>query len=175
MGIGRNDRVAIVLPNGPEMAVAFIAVAAGATAAPLNPNYRQSEFEFYLSDLKTKAVVLLSSMTSPARDAALACGIPIIELSFDLQEEAGIFTLAGGEHRGAVRNGFAAEDDVALVLHTSGTTSRPKLVPLTQRNLCSSTLNHRVALALTDRDVCLSMMPLFHIHGLITVVFLPLW
>ncbi|MEQ4600612.1 MAG: AMP-binding protein, partial [Methylobacteriaceae bacterium] len=50
-GIGRGDRVAIVLPNGPEMAAAFIAVAAGTTSAPLNPSYKADEFEFYMSDL----------------------------------------------------------------------------------------------------------------------------
>jgi acyl-CoA synthetase (AMP-forming)/AMP-acid ligase II/acyl carrier protein len=104
------------------------------------------------------------------RAAAQVRGIPIIELSFDLQAEAGTFTLSGEQQSGPICTGFAQEDDVALVLHTSGTTSRPKIVPLTQRNLCSSTVNHRVALALTDQDRCLNMMPLFHIHGLISVV-----
>src|SRR5262249_47267888 len=56
-GVGRQDRVALVLPNGPEMVVAFLAVAAGATAAPLNPAYRADEFDFYLSDLRAKAVL----------------------------------------------------------------------------------------------------------------------
>ncbi len=51
LGIGRNDRVAIVLPNGPEMAVSFLAVSACATSAPLNPAYRANEFDFYLNDL----------------------------------------------------------------------------------------------------------------------------
>ena len=50
MGIGRNDRVATVLPNGPEMAVAFIAFSTAGTSAPLNPAYRAREFNFYLSD-----------------------------------------------------------------------------------------------------------------------------
>ena len=67
MGIGRNDRVAIVLPNGPEMAAAFIAIACGATTAPLNPAYRAEEFDFYLSDLNAKALVILDGMESPAR------------------------------------------------------------------------------------------------------------
>src|ERR1700729_841660 len=66
MGIGRNDRVAIVLPNGPEMAAAFIVIAAGATTAPLNPAYRAEEFDFYLSDLNAKALVILDGMESPA-------------------------------------------------------------------------------------------------------------
>lgn len=170
MGLGRDDRVAIVLPDGPEMAVTFIAVAAGATAAPLNPAYRKSELEFYLSDLKARALIVPSGGGAPGRAAAQACDIPVIELSFDIQAEAGTFMLAGEPGSSPARTGFAQEDGVALVLHTSGTTSRPKIVALTQRNLCSSTLNHSVALALTDQDRCLNMMPLFHIHGLVSVV-----
>jgi len=170
MAIGRNDRVAIVLPNGPELAAAFVAVTAGATAAPLNPSLRQNEFEFYLSDLKAKAMIVPSGGEATARAAAQACGIPTLEQSFDMLSEAGTFTLTGKQSSSPVLTGFAQEDDVALVLHTSGTTSRPKIVPLTQRNLCSSTLNHTAALALTDRDLCLNMMPLFHIHGLVTVL-----
>ena len=54
MGIGRNDRVAIVLPNGPEMAAAFVAIACGATTAPLNPAYKADEFDFYLADLNAR-------------------------------------------------------------------------------------------------------------------------
>ena len=76
MGIGRGDRVAMVLPNGPEMAAAFIAIACGATTAPLNPAYRAEEFDFYLSDLNAKALVILEGMQSPALAAAQARGIP---------------------------------------------------------------------------------------------------
>jgi len=169
--LGRNDRIALVLPNGPEMAVGFIAVASGATAAPLNPNSTQSEFEFYLSDLKAKAIIVQSNLKSAARTAAEALDIPIVELSFDKDAPAGSFTLTTAKHFSrSVRHGFAEEDDTALVLHTSGTTSRPKIVPLTHRNLCASIVNHKTALALTPMDCCLGMMPLFHIHGLITVV-----
>src|SRR4051794_19512190 len=63
LGIGRNDRVAIVLPNGPQMATAFVAIAAGATTAPLNPTYRKAEFEFYLNDLGAKALVVEQGST----------------------------------------------------------------------------------------------------------------
>src|SRR5271166_1580808 len=83
IGIGTGDRVAIVLPNGPEMAGAFLSVAGAATAAPLNPGYRQSEFDFYLSDLNAKALVIFAGMDSPAREVASARGIPIIELEAD--------------------------------------------------------------------------------------------
>ena len=96
MGVGRNDRVAILLPNGPEMAVAFLGVASCATAAPLNPAYSAEELDFYLSDLKAKALMVKIGMDSPARTVAQARGIPIIELSPSLDSESGAFMLAGG-------------------------------------------------------------------------------
>jgi acyl-CoA synthetase (AMP-forming)/AMP-acid ligase II/acyl carrier protein len=170
MGIGRNDRIAIVLPNGGEMATAFLAVAAGAASAPLNPAYGASEFEFCLSDLNARALIVASGMDSPARGVARAGGIPIIELSPVPKAEAGIFTLTGEARVTANESGFAQPNDVALVLHTSGTTSRPKIVPLTQANLCISAHNIQRAFELTAGDRCLNVMPLFHIHGLVAAV-----
>ena len=169
MGVGRHDRVAIVLPNGPEMAVAFLAVGAGATSAPLNPAYRAKEFDFYLEDLNAKALIIHTSLDSPARTVAEARGIPIIELK-PVREEAGLFTLTSDEPSPAVldlsRGSGLRLDDVALVLHTSGTTSRPKMVPLTHRNICTSAHHIATTLQLTEKDRCLNVMPLFHIHGL---------
>jgi acyl-CoA synthetase (AMP-forming)/AMP-acid ligase II/acyl carrier protein len=170
MGVGRNDRVAIVLPNGPEMTVAFLAVASGATSAPLNPAYGANDFDFYLSDLNVKALIIQSGMNSPARTIARAHGISIIELSPVLEAEAGIFTLMGDKRSSVAHSGFAQPDDVALVLHTSGTTSRPKIVPLTQTNICTSAHNIRGAFELDNRDRCLNVMPLFHIHGLVAAI-----
>ena len=80
VGIGRGDRVAMVVPNGPEMASSFIAVASGTSSAPLNPAYRADEFEFYLDDLKPKAVIVQKGMDSPVRAMAEKVGVPIIEL-----------------------------------------------------------------------------------------------
>jgi acyl-CoA synthetase (AMP-forming)/AMP-acid ligase II/thioesterase domain-containing protein len=170
MGVTRNDRIAIVLPNGPEMAMAFLAVAAGATAAPLNPAYRSSEFEFYLSDLDAKALIVQAGIDSPATAVAQRLRIPVIELSPRLKEEAGIFALAGCEPTELTAGDHGRPDDIALVLHTSGTTSRPKIVPLTHSNICISARNVSVALNLTADDRCLNIMPLFHIHGLIGAV-----
>src|SRR5438132_9931758 len=79
-GIGRNDRVAIVLPNGPDMATAFVAIGSGATAAPLNPTYKADEFEFYMSDVKAKALVVEQGSTSPAVAVAQKLGISIVTL-----------------------------------------------------------------------------------------------
>jgi acyl-CoA synthetase (AMP-forming)/AMP-acid ligase II len=81
-----------------------------------------------------------------------------------------VFALSGKPAPSPARSGFAQDEDIALVLHTSGTTSRPKIVALTQRNLCSSALNHRATLAITHQDRCLNMMPLFHIHALVSVM-----
>ncbi|MFN8443074.1 MAG: amino acid adenylation domain-containing protein [Caldilineaceae bacterium] len=173
-GIGHNDRVAIVLPNGLEMAVAFLGVAAGATSAPLNPAYGAKEFDFYLADLQAKALLIHAELDSPARSVAQAHGIPIIDCK--PLGEAGIFKLGEVIPKGHAAagpypdqpsfSGLAAADDVALVLHTSGTTARPKLVPLTQRNLCTSARHIVRTLQLTAQDRCLNVMPLFHIHGL---------
>ena len=167
MGIGRGDRVAIVLPNGPEMAAAFICVAAGATTAPLNPAYKPDELDFYLSDLKPRAMLVLRGAETPARDAAARAGVPLVELIPG--ELAGSFTLepASPLSGTAAQPGAAQAGDVALVLHTSGTTSRPKIVPLTQANVTASAHHIATTLALTPDDVCLNIMPLFHIHGLI--------
>jgi oxalate---CoA ligase len=169
-GLNRNDRVALVLPNGPEMAVAFLAVAAGATCAPLNPGYRESEFDFYLSDLNARALIIGSNQESPATKVARARGIPIIELTPDVAAPAGVFALTGATPGTAAQDGFAEPDDIALVLHTSGTTARPKMVPLTHTNICNSGHSISLTLELNEKDRCLNIMPLFHIHGLIGAV-----
>jgi oxalate---CoA ligase len=174
-GIGRGDRVAIVLPNGPDMAAAFVAIASCAAAAPLNPAYRADEFDFYLSDLKSKALVVERGSQSPAVEVARKRGIAVIEL-VPATEGAGAFDLhAPAGASGAVSAGGMAEaGDVALILHTSGTTSRPKIVPLTQANVCASACNVRDTVALTASDRGLNIMPLFHIHGLIAGLLAPL-
>jgi len=169
LGVGRNDAVAIVLPNGPEMAVAFVAIAAGATTAPLNPGYTATEFEFYLTDLKAGLLVVAESMDTPARAVAERLGIPVATLDFDPAQPAGTFSLKGDAGQ-AARPGPAESEDIALVLHTSGTTARPKIVPLTQTNVCASARHIAQTLALTPADHCLNVMPLFHIHGLIAAV-----
>ena len=167
-GIRRGDRVAVVLPDGPELAVAFLTVSCCATFAPLNPAYRTEHFDFYLGDLKAKAVILPAGEDCPARAVAEKRGIPIFELTTDAKAPAGQFVLNSEPQVPSWdETGFAGPDDVALVLHTSGTTSRPKMVPLTQRNLCCSARNIATALALTPDDRGLCVMPLFHIHGLI--------
>src|SRR5712692_8740574 len=172
MGIGRNDRVAIVLNNGPEMATAFLAVGAGATTVPLNPGYREDAFEFYLTDLKAKALIVEADEDSPSRVAAARLNIPILELRPNRESGAGDFCLEAPAKilLPSGSPGLAGPDDIALVLHTSGTTSRPNIVPLSQRNLASSARQILTSLQLSPSDTCLNIMPLFHIHGLMASV-----
>jgi acyl-CoA synthetase (AMP-forming)/AMP-acid ligase II len=175
-GIGRNDRVGIVLDNGPEMAAAFIAIGAGTTAAPLNPSYKADEFTFYLSDLNARLLVVAAGSESPAVAVAARLGVPVVRLTPTPEEGAGCFTLSfeGSAAASASQGGPAHPDDIGLVLHTSGTTSRPKIVPLKQSNVCASARNIRATLAFTAEDRGLNIMPLFHIHGLIAGILAPL-
>jgi len=172
LGIGRNDRVAMVLPNGPEMAAAFIAIGCGATTVPLNPAYREEEYDFYISDLSARALVVTADYHGPALAVAEKHGVRVLRLTTGADWPAGRFELQATDEAagGAGLSGFAGSDEVALVLHTSGTTSRPKIVPLLQRNLAASARHIGTTLALTPQDRCLNIMPLFHIHGLIAAV-----
>ena len=168
LGVARTDRVAIVVENGPEMATAFLAIANCAVAAPLNPSYRAAEFEFYLDDLDAKALIVSDELDTEAVAVAATRGIAVIRLNVPDEAAAGVFRLSPEDSREPVReDGDAHCDDVALVLHTSGTTSRPKIVPLTHQNLCVSAGNVCETLDLSPDDACLNVMPLFHIHGLV--------
>lgn len=178
LGVGRNDRVGIVLANGPEMATCYMACASGTTSAPLNPAYRADEFEFYLSDLNAKALIVEQGSTSPAIDVARKLGVRVLDLVVPPGAPAGHFTLQPREAAAApaatANGGYSQAGDIGMVLHTSGTTSRPKIVPLSVGNLCASAAHIRNTLQFTPQDIGLNIMPLFHIHGLIAGVLAPL-
>jgi len=171
LGIRPGDRLAVVLPNGPEMATAFLAISSVCTCAPLNPAYRVDEFKTSLEELQIKALVTCPGNETAARLAAVRLGIPVINLTAD-GEMAGIFSLACDlpKDESLSEPVLAGVEDVALVLQTSGTTSRPKTVPLTHRNIFHSVNNIVEAYSLSPADRCLNMMPLFHIHGLIAAL-----
>ena len=165
-GINNKDRAAIVLPNGPYMATSFLAISSYMSAAPLNPNYKSEEFEFYLEDLKPKIVIVEKNSKNPVVEVANKLKIPVCEIKSDGNNLSGDFNL----FKKSSDYVLPGEDHEALVLHTSGTTSRPKIVPLTNKNIFSSADNISKSLNLTDKDHCLNIMPLFHIHGLIAVL-----
>lgn len=171
LGIGRGHRVALVLPNGPELAAAFLAVASHACAAPLNPALQEDEFAFHLEDMRADALLIEQGDDSSAAAVARRLGIRVVELTARPTAPAGTFELTGP--LGTLpdgRRGPAGPHDTALVLHTSGTTARAKLVPLTQTNLCAAAHNTARAFALGPDDRCLNVMPLFHAHGLVSTV-----
>ena len=170
-GLGPSDRIAIVLGNGPEMVLVLLAVMSVGCSAPLNPKYREDEFRFYLDDLGAAAMITVEG-ASPAADAAAPEGV----IPIHLRGEGLAIDLvpAGSRPASSTSDRRPTGDDHALVLHTSGTTSRPKIVPLRQRNLAASARNIAAHLQLTPADRSLEVMPLFHIHGIMAGLLAPL-
>ena len=163
LGLAPGDRIALVLPNSAEAIVLFCAAACAGTAAPLNAAYKEDEFRFYLEDTRARALVVPPGQGEAAR-RALPDGVGLIEAAF---ERGGRLAFESRLRVDSSRSaGTPTGDDEALVLHTSGTTSRPKLVPLRQRNLAASARNIARTYSLTPDDVAVCVMPLFHIHGL---------
>jgi acyl-CoA synthetase (AMP-forming)/AMP-acid ligase II len=165
MGIGRQDRVVVALPNGPEMAVAILAAAASAVCVPTNPAYQGEELERYFAHLRPRALITQAGIDSPARRVALSRGVRVIELSAALDAEAGLFTIIGGREDARSAE-LVSPGHVAVLLLTSGTTARPKIVPQTHANICASAYSSVAAWALSETDRCINMLPLFHGHGL---------
>ena len=165
-GVRRGDRVALALPNGPEFVELLLAIATvGAAAAPLNPGYTHDEFLFYLDDLEPAMVLLPSGGVRAGRSAA-GPDRPVVDV-VDSRDGPPLLSVGGKsvDHAQPFESGQA--DDIALVLHTSGTTSRPKQVPLLQRNLTSSAATIASHYHLDRDDVSFCAMPLFHVHGLV--------
>jgi acyl-CoA synthetase (AMP-forming)/AMP-acid ligase II len=164
-GIKTGDRIAMALPNGVPAIVGFLAATIAGTAAPLNPAYRREEFDFYLQDTAAKLLIVPPDAGMEAREAAAGRNIPVVTVAMD---SSGKLTFSDLSRK--VSADMPDPDRVALVLHTSGTTGRPKRVPLMHRNLAISAANVARTYALTAEDVSLCVMPLFHVHGLVASV-----
>jgi oxalate---CoA ligase len=179
LGISHGAAVSIALPNTYEFIVSFLAASwQRAIAAPLNPAYKQDEFEFYIDDLSSAlALVPRGSFEKdgPAVRAARKYQTAIAECYWDGKEvvlevkDKGKLAEKGGQ-----KVLQANPEDVVLVLHTSGTTGRPKAVPLTQRNLTRTMKNIQDTYELTPKDRTYLVMPLFHVHGLLAGFLAPL-
>jgi acyl-CoA synthetase (AMP-forming)/AMP-acid ligase II len=161
-GIRRGDAVAIALPNGLPAIVSFLAASIAGTAAPLNPAYPYEEFHFFLGDTNARILLCPPVGAEFARSAAADRKIPVFSVEMS---ESGNVQLIGAP-TGATASEPTA-DDIALILHTSGSTGRPKRVPLRHFNLAVSSANIANTYGLSEEDVSLCIMPLFHIHGLI--------
>lgn len=180
-GIGSGDVVTLTFPNSIEFVILFLAVIkARAVAAPLNSAYTEEEFEFYLEDSGSKMLLLPTEGYSPAEKAATKLGLSVAasQFCFDTDRNATVefhsrsnfVESEGSEEEEVTENSMNLEDDKALFLHTSGTTSRPKGVPLTQINLAESTQHIVDVYALSPSDLTVVVLPFFHVHGLVAAL-----
>jgi acyl-CoA synthetase (AMP-forming)/AMP-acid ligase II len=166
-GIGPDEVTALVLPGGPELITTFLAIAGTGACAPLDPSLTESECHFYLSRLGARTLIVQEDMPGAAAQAARSLGMRILTIHVLPSQPAGIFELRdSGEPAIAV----GRTTDAALLLFTSASTAGPKLVPLTWLNLQAMAFHDSRALQLTAADRLLSLMPLFHLHGLATVL-----
>ena len=179
-GLSPRSRIGIVAPNGLNMSVVLLAITSTSVAAPLNPSFREHEFQSYLDDIQVDCIVVLEEdRASSVRFVAEKKGIPIIELAPDgitLSASAELVKVLGQRDQrfpGAIHSG-PNPDDTALILLTSGSTGRSKRVPLTHRNLCASVADICHSLQLNQCDICLSMWEQFHIGGVTDLLLAPL-
>lgn len=164
LGLGRGDRIAVVMENGPEMVLSLLAAATCGTAVPLTPKYKAEEFAFYFRDGNVRGLIAAPG-TVPDAHVAAPPGTVVVHAVTD--RSGGLrFDPAGpaGPRRSLETPG---PDDVAIVLHTSGTTRKPKCVPIRHRNLAASAANVGLTYSLSPDDLSLCVMPLFHIHGIV--------
>jgi acyl-CoA synthetase (AMP-forming)/AMP-acid ligase II/acyl carrier protein len=164
-GFRRGERVALVMPNGFRMAITLLSVMAGFVCAPLDPGYREAELEQRLTGMKAACILTQAGVKTHAPSLAKKMGIELVEL----EGGGGNFTIKGVERVPETDNVWTSIDDTVLLLHTSGTTAKPKLVGLTNRNVAHSVTVIKDWLGLTSGDRGLGMMPLFHVHGQIMV------
>jgi acyl-CoA synthetase (AMP-forming)/AMP-acid ligase II len=167
-GLRTGEIGALVLPNGPELITAFLAISGIGACAPLNPALTGDEYRFYLTRLGARLLITPDGVSSPAAAAARALGMQVLRIHSTGDRAAGVFTLDGVES--AVREIPVRTSDGALLLFTSATTGSPKLVPLTWGNLHAMAVRETHVLQLTESDRFLSLMPLFHLHGLAAVL-----
>ncbi len=174
LNLNSNDKIGIVLNNGSAMAATFIAIASNFVSCPLNPSFTKEEFKFYFKDLDLKIVIIEKNKSTLAREAADELNIRVINLSSKNIQNVTSLDIDIKEKQAMPYNKYS-EKNIAMVLHTSGTTSRPKMVPLTHKNLVASAKNISRTLNLNKNDKCLNIMPMFHIHGLVAAILAPIY
>lgn len=190
LGLSRGSVVSIALPNGIEFATVFLAVTSlGLVAAPLNPAYKRQEFAFYLEDTRSQLLIVPSTdgasktqnSIEPARLAARELKVAIIEAGWQNDLKAVALSLidrSSTVHVPQIGSGSIPQpplpEETAYILHTSGTTGRPKAVPLTHGNMAATVQNIINTYHLTSHDASYLVMPLFHVHGLMCGLFASL-
>jgi long-chain acyl-CoA synthetase len=169
-GIGKGDRVAILLPNVPPFPISYYGAAAiGAVALPVNPLLKAPELEYIWGDADAKLVVTIPQLLEGARKAAKVVGIEHIVcvgdrdavpddlLTFDEFVAEGI--------RAPMPDTRPEKHDPAVFIYTSGTMGRPKGAVLSHNNLIANCRQIQGALRYTPEDNLLCVLPLFHAFG----------
>ncbi|HUH95003.1 MAG TPA: non-ribosomal peptide synthetase [Casimicrobiaceae bacterium] len=165
LGLARGQRIALALPNGPEMAAAIVSAVSWASCAPLNPASDEALCRFLLATMRVGALIVAEDAEPPAVKAARALGVPVVRLAFAHGDPGGVFSLRAENKLAVASPERARPEDVGLLLHTSGTTARPKVVPVAHRSLVASFCARAELIQLTHADRCLCMAPLFTSAG----------
>ena len=172
LGVHRKSRLAIVLPNGSDLAVGLLAGSIAAIAVPLSAQYRPEEYRSYFQLLGVTHLLIAKNGPVAAHQVARQLNLPTIELENDRNYFKLVGHPSGGETPSQFRRPRA--EDVAVVLMTSGSTGQPKRVPLTHRNLCVAAQNVANSLNLSTQDRCLVMWEQYHIGGLVDLLLAPM-
>jgi acyl-CoA synthetase (AMP-forming)/AMP-acid ligase II len=173
MGFGRNDRISVIMPAGPETAASIISIMAGFTSLPLNPQYKAQEFDNYFSKFRIKAIIVRESSDTAARAVAISHNIPVIKLQPD-PDIAGRFELKSAICPSPQEAVFGLPSDIVSLMLTSGTTSTPKIVPYSQKLFSKVTHAYRDSLQVTHSDRSLHIVPYFHGLGILGTLLVPL-
>jgi len=169
-GFSRGDRLATVFSPGAEEGAALIALASGFTLLPVNPAFNEEEFRRYLSEARAKAMVVEKGTSDTARKVGRDLGIEILDFARESRGDSLGFSIGGSVGGEGAEPEFSLEGDVLFVIGTSGTTAKPKLVPLTQSNFCWSMHFYNLSFQTNSTDRYLLFMPLFHAHGIFPLI-----
>ncbi len=165
LGIGRGDRVALVLPDGPVMALALLSVGSGTTALPLSPTLRREDYEYLFTKSKIRVLLIEAGSESPAKAAAEALNLQVLDVVIAPDAPAGLFSIGGVTDNPTTPPVFAQPGDIFQFLITSGTTGRPKLVPRHHEAWCTITSIWSDAFQLTVQDKYLSFIAVNYSSG----------
>ncbi len=169
MGVGPGTRIAILVESGLELAMSHLLITGYCSSAPLNKRYTKAEHQFYLDDIKVDYILAQAGDKNEIEDLIEDRDIGILTID-NGQSGRHKVELVRKKQQPCVSGEERGEEDTGLILHTSGTTSRPKKVLLSQSQMWRSATGIQSRLEIGPDDTSLNMMPLFHIHSLIGVL-----